>query len=404
MALAILPNPAMAANAGGATGITTNDPNFQSSFQTTIYSINDDIKRQSVFELLSTNSKNCVDPKGTPIVCDWPPFPRVWYEVIDGSNFNTKIAVTAGMSVKIPGVFEARSGVEIVPYNYTYATEVSMQVITTRQMAPANSPNVSPTPAVDGDDLEQFFYLDTTTDPSRPTRYFNVTKNNPMVGFCTYRMALRSETSMGANGNVTLRYENGIFGADGSLNTSATQTGYHQEGITLQSQFFQIEGKDGHISVDQYVGIKCKQQFMPTARKFIQKAFDAIVLSNLGQWLPGTQCQPYGESDENGDMNCQTWFASQPSTTRAITVPRCVLNKDKIGRCKALMKPGKSCAMYINVHTGQVTDQPSLYGQVTTTAIDGAQCDVGTKCTTVNAPVIIPFVSLPVWPGYATCQ
>ncbi len=384
----------------GAVAQARSGSSFERLFQNQniSYSLNEEVRRSSVFELLGTTAENCVDADGNQIACSWPNFPRVWFEKIEGKNQQTKIAVTAEMEVKIPGIFEAAAGVEVVPFNYTYSTEISLQVIGTRSVKDASAPPVDHSPA-QGATLDALFKMN-FDNPNSPKRFFNATAQSPMVGFCTYRMALRKEFSVTTGGRTKVTFPGGVFNASGGLSAAQANTRYEQEGILLQSQFFQIRPD---VPVDDYLGVKCKQQFLPTARAFVQKAFDQTVLTTLGQWSGGAQCQMSGEQTETGDEHCMAWFEGTiHPTTKHSTLPRCEVNKKGVGLCRLRMKENMPCSMYVD-RNGGFSDKFRMYSEATT-ILPGTSgtCDRGYKCSMDANPWMIG--SMVIWPGRASCK
>jgi hypothetical protein len=386
--------------AGGMKGAT--GPFMQTlatNFQSLMYSANDEIKRASVYELLGADGQNCTDENNNPTRCQWPNFPRVWYEQVDGKNFDTKIQATVDMKVSIPGVFEASGGVEIVPYNYSYGTEISLQVIGTRSLVDGASQGVDPVDKnpINGMGFESFTIMN-YDNPARPQRFFRVVPGKPMVGFCSYRMALRKVTSQNAYGNMKVSFPGAIFQPSGALSTSNTSAQYSQQSIMLQSQFFQIEP---NIPVEDYMNVKCKQQFLPKARPFVQHEFDMIVIEGLSTYQPGTQCLTTTEKTDDGDVDCFSWFyQTNHPTVQFATRPRCELDKNGIGRCKLKAKKDMPCTMYLD-RNGNFTEKFHLYSEATASFIS-APCDAGLKCSMdVNPWMIGPLI---IWPGRASCK
>lgn len=232
-------------------------------------------------------------------------------------------------------------------------------------------------------------------DSATGKRYYNVsqdpkTDDHPMVGFCVYEMSLKLsraiESTMGASAVV-------------STSLSASNTVYRAETMMLYSNFFQIEH---HVSVEDYMTVKCGEHFQKPARELVEADFNKIVLEYYNLYHPGNNCRIGGQITDDGDVNCLAWFKQQhPGRSSKTLVPRCEVVSGGMSRCVLKSKKGFGCPMYMD-RRGQYTEDFNRYNSAVRASNAAFTCDKGLSCAMDSEAWALNGIVI--WPGTSSCK
>ena len=335
------------------------------SFQAVMHNPSVDANRTVLNELLGADGPTY----------SWPAFPRVWHQIERGRN---QEAITSLGGSLPAGVGSATGKIALT---YTYGQKTSLVVLSSLRKSQAEQGDQKEV-SVEPVDLNQM----TTFDGRTNQRYFNVSEEYPMVGFCTYEMSLK--IAKAAHGGIV------FLGVGQSLEISD----YQAETITMYSNFFQIKGD---LSVQDYMKTKCEDHFLLKAKPFVEDDFERIVVEYYSLYNPKNQCKLGGKSSELGDESCMLWhqYSVRPAT-RNSTVPRCEVQPNGQNKCVLKAKKGASCPLYRDRNM-KISDTYQGQRSVTLTSY-AYSCDEGLACGMDRKPV--GFGSLVLWPGAATCK
>ncbi len=313
----------------------------------------------------------------------YPAFPRTWVEMslITNQDSSTSYSFSTQALSKvlplsiIPGLSTAvKAGVGIeFNTNYRYSINSTFIAMTSlRRLNPEAKENskepyseiVSGQPR---NELRSIIHWDATNKRT----YFKVDKDYPMLGLCKFDMTLQISTTK--KGNVDF-----LIGSHSESDEEVQTVSY-----SVYSNFFQIES---HVPTQDYLRIKCKENFSYAVRYIVETDFNKVVADYFAHNHPKAQCVlPEGAPNPKGDESCNDWFKSMKVAGyyRQFTVPRCVLNVEGIPTCVARGKPETRCPLYwedselVASKPGRTFDSFNYASKDDTKAF---YCDKGLKC------------------------
>jgi hypothetical protein len=252
----------------------------------------------------------------------WPPLPRFWWQ--EGYSDYLEGKLTVGLPPGVPAV--------TLNYTHSYKYEVTTVFHVLGSLKLLNRTSVDPLNELLPQDFERVFKRDYVT----VQEFFNVSKENPMVGMCQFEIALYHGKS--ASGGIS--YVLGAIVDGGRVNFSR---------MTVYSRMFNIkpQGPNDEYSSSWYLNNECSDRFNKYTRAFVEDALEFKARQYNATFHPQNTCAKSRPVPNISDRDCKEWHESFWSRTkRESTVGRCEMFSNGESHCTLKSKEGQRCPMY----------------------------------------------------------